>query len=218
MKIYNHKIEEILQDSGIEAVKQIHSLVHSSLEMYRGELPQYLKEVRQENIDRIIDQLWGGSKDILPLTIQSIKAKVIDILIIDSSSIGNFLLYVFEEDGIQIGFRGNIPIEKMPFSTDYLSVDLSTFYNMHNGWYEIESNDGLLQAEKFEIFRDPENGETNFLKVFQKGVNAIGFDIDSTKREPFVLWTEDDEVEEISAFWKFIDEWFQIILEDFDNR
>ena len=218
MRLDNQIIEEILYDSGIEAVTQIHSIVHSSADEYRGELPRYLEGIHQQNPDQIIDQLWWKVREILPLTIQSIKAKVLDVFIVDSSSTDVFLLYVFVEDDIYLGFRGNLPIKIMPSVAIDLSVDLSIFYSVHNGWYEIDSNDGLLQAERFEVFQDPDNNKPNFLKVFQKGVNTVGFDIDSTKKEPYVLWVEDDDVEEIIEFWKFIDEWLSTMLEDVDNR
>lgn len=218
MKLNEQIIKEILYDSGIETIEQIHSIVQSSSEEFQGELPQYLKEIHQHSPDLIIDRLWWNAREILPLTIQSIKAKVLDILIIECHPTDIFLLYVFVEDDFYLGFRGNLPIKTMPSLATDLSIDLSVFYRIHNGWYEIDSMDGFLPVEYFEIYRDPETSRPNFLKVFQKGVNAIGFDIDSNKKAPHVLWVEEGDVEEIDEFWSFIDKWFSIILEDFDNR
>ena len=169
-------------------------------------------------IGELLKKRWAPMSTLLPRTIEMIGAKAQEVLMLHEGGVDKGLLYVFVEDEVYSAFFGANGVDLISDFAESLSVDLSTFYACHDGWFEISGLDGLLPCRMFERYIEPVSGADSFLKIAQRGVNSLGFDVETVPTSTYMIWASDEEIERIEDFWNFVDHWYVAALEDFDDR
>lgn len=129
------------------------------------------------------------------------------------------LLYFFLQNGDLRTWIGHMPLEELPEIFSKLAIDLAPLYRIHNGFYNLDFGEpGYLPIGRTEIFKNPENPlEKGFLKLFEHGTSVMGIDLDNGNNKAYIIWSSDEEVEQIESIWVELDSWLTDIIEEYDD-
>ena len=128
------------------------------------------------------------------------------------------LVYIFTKRGEVFARRGYLPSENLPPLSSKLSVDLSVFYRIHDGWVDFFSGDtGPLPVEEWQVLGKSETDtEQGFLEVFTAGGNGIGFDLSEDPSGSYMI-SSDEDVTPVDDFWGKLDSWISAELQEMDR-
>lgn len=141
------------------------------------------------------------------------------------------MLYIFKNPkGEYLYYVGYVPLpswqlpaiaENLPWPAKFLEF----YRNIHNGWYEIESNAlGLLPLAEFFWLSEKEWGVLDeisidfsldkVLAVFSNGAGGyLCWNFNTTEPSGLVWW--DDEEPDTAGFWDILDEWSAMGIEEY---
>ncbi len=129
------------------------------------------------------------------------------------------LLYFFLQKGKLRAWVGHMPLDELPKVFSSMRIDLSPLYRIHNGFYNLNFGEpGFLPIERVEIYQNvDEPGQKGFLKLFEQGTSVMGVDLDSENNQAYIIWSSDEEIEEVESIWNELDSWLTDIFEEYDD-
>ena len=190
------------------------------------DLPEVWKEILKSGdpVHQVLEHLWLPLVDLLPKTIPALQNKLRAIGLLQTELYPYSLIYVFEDAGEAVFFRG---YPSRPIETDeakYLPSDFLKLYKIHDGWTDLNGSTGPLPSEEWFALSDIYDGEYSdilpgvrlgdFLVIAETGgYGWLGFDM--SKRPPLVLiCSPEDPVEVVPNVVRALDTWMALGLED----
>ncbi len=184
-------------------------------------IPDCWKElVRDDNLKGNLSKYWlveGTSFDDLAAMLEK---KVHQITVAKFRGKNEYaLLYFFLQKGKLRTWIGHMPLDKLPVALSNQGIDLIPLYRIHNGFYNLSFGEpGFLPVERIEIYQNKDEPEQKrFLKLFEQGASVMGIDLESEDNHAYIIWSSDEEIEEVDSIWTELDSWLTDIIEEYDD-
>jgi hypothetical protein len=173
-----------------------------------------------EDADRhVVTLLWSEIASFLPSLTSAVDRTVQTVGLVVTDREPPSLIYVFTKGAAHYARRGFLPKSSLPPVSERVTIDLSLFYRMHDGWIDLMSSDtGPLPTNEWYVIGNSQpTAQDGLFVVFRTGGNLMGFDLSETPAGPYILWSG-GKVKKVADFWQELDSWLSNEIEKMDKN
>lgn len=203
--VFGHDIVEVY------GINETQIDLRSCPEEWVGALASYDTSIE----DLMIDKWRNTSK--FPRFSSALKRKLHRVYLAHNKLSGKcFLLYVFTCRNEVIIFVGNAPYSGNSENEGILKY-LEPVCSVHDGYYLLSGGVIHLCGRQEILEEMAQMGSNGFMKIFQCNVDWVGFGLNDSEIKPYIIWSGDEEVEEIDDIYEEIDDWLATRITDYDD-
>ena len=126
------------------------------------------------------------------------------------------LLYILIYRNEIIIFIGNQPSERESEKKTILKK-IDSIHSIHDGYYLMRGGINHLYSQNEILAQIKKTEPDNFIKIFQDNVDWLGFGLNNGEYIPYIIWSDDEEIEEVDNIYEEIDEWLALTILEYDD-